>query len=100
MNNLEVIKTFLKQENAKTNLRTIQNGYNTYKGRTLYTEKNNIGFCLYNYNTVIAFIVNDTLHLNTKKYSTTTSKIQSQLKCQASYTDYKIVEYKETNGGE
>lgn len=100
MNNLEVIKTFLKQENAKTNLRNIQNGYYTYKGRTLHTEKNNIGFCLYNYNTIIAFILDNTLHLNTKKYSATTSKIQTQLRYQASYTDYKIIEYQETKGSE
>lgn len=95
MTNLEVIKKFLKQENAQTNLRNIQHGYYTYKGRTLQTKDENIGFCLYNYNTIIAFILDNTLYLNTKKYSVTTSKIQSQLKCQAQYTDYKIKEYKE-----
>ena len=95
MNNLEVIKSFLQKKNAKTNLRNIQNGYYTYKGRTLHTKEENNGFCLYNYNTVIAFILDNTLYLNTQKYSTTTSKIQSQLRYQATYTDYKIKEYKE-----
>ena len=95
MSNLEVINAFLEKENAKTNLRNIQNGYYTYKGRTLHTEQNNIGFCLYNYNTVIAFILDNTLYLNANKYSTTTSKIQSQLRRQADCTDYLIKEYTE-----
>lgn len=95
MNNLEVIKSFLQKKNAKTNLRNIQNGYYSYKGRTLHTEENDRGFCLYNYNTIIAFILDNELYLNTEKYSVTTSKIQSQLKNQATYTDYKIKEYKE-----
>lgn len=95
MSNLEVIKKFLKKEKAQTNLRNILNGYYTYKGRTLQTKNENIGFCLYNYNTIIAFILNDTLYLNTKKYSSTTSKIQTQLRNQATYTDYKIKEYEE-----
>lgn len=95
MSNLEVIKKFLKKEEAKTNLRNILNGYYTYKGRTLQTKNENIGFCLYNYNTIIAFILDNTLYVNTKKYSATTSKIQTQLKNAAQYTDYKIKEYKE-----
>ena len=97
MNNLEVIKKFLRLENAQTNLRNIQNGYFTYKGRTLQTKSENIGFCLYNYNTIIAFILDNNLYLNTSKYSPTTSKIQTQLRHQATYTDYTIKEYK---GGE
>jgi len=95
MNNLEVIKKFLKKESAKTNLRNILNGYYTYKGRTLQTQQEAYRFCLYNYNTIIAFILNDTLYLNTRKYSVTTSKIQSQLRNQATYTHYKIKEYEE-----
>ena len=99
MNNLEVIKKFLKQEDAKTNLRNILHGYYYYKGRTLQTKQEEYGFCLYNYDTVIAFIMNNTLYLNTKKYSTTTSKIQTQLKSQAQHTDYIIKEYIEMKGG-
>lgn len=95
MTNVEVIKKFLKLENAQTNLRNILNGYYYYKGRTLQTKSENIGFCLYNYNTIIAFILDNTLYLNTKKYSVTTSKIQSQLRNQATYTHYNIKEYEE-----
>ena len=93
MNNLEAIKSFLNLENAQTNLRNIQNGYYTYKGRTLHTEQEATRFCLYNYNTIIAFIIDDTLYLNKKKYSCTTSKIQNQLKSQANHTNYKIKYY-------
>ena len=95
MTNLEVIKKFLQLENAQTNLRKIPNGYNYYKGRTLQTKNENIGFCLYNYDTIIAFILDNTLYLNTKKYSVTTSIIQNQLRYQATYTHYNIKEYEE-----
>lgn len=93
MNNENVIKSFLQLKHAKTNLRNIQNGYYTYKGRTLQTKEENIGFCLYNYDTIIAFILDNTLYLNKNKYSVTTSKIQSQLAYQATHTDYIIKEY-------
>ena len=45
--------------------------------------------------TIIAFILDNTLYLNTRKYSVTTSKIQSQLRYQAQYTHYNIKEYEE-----
>lgn len=93
MNNLEVIKNFLKLKEGKTNLRDIQHGYYTYKGRTLHTETSNTGFNLINYDTKIAFILGNTLYINVKKYSATTSKIQTQLKYQATFTDYKIKKY-------
>lgn len=93
MNNLEVIKSFLNLENAQTNLRKIPNGDFIYKGRTLRTVQEATRFCLYNYNTIIAFIVDNTLYLNSKKYSCTTSKIQTQLKAQANHTNYKIKYY-------
>lgn len=48
MNNLEVIKKFLKGQEAKTALRQIYGGY---KGRTLFTD----GEELVNYQTVIAY---------------------------------------------
>ncbi len=95
MTNLEVIKKFLKKENAQTNLREISNGYYAYKGRTLQTQQEAFRFCLYNYDTIIAFILDNTLYLNTRKYSVTTSTIQNQLKYQATHTDYKIKEYEE-----
>lgn len=93
MNNLEVIKNFLKLQHGKTNLRKIPNGNIIYKGRTLQTQNTNIGFALYNYKTIIAFILDNTLYLNTQKYSVTTSKIQSQLNYLATFTDYKIIKY-------
>ena len=95
MSNLDVIKKFLTKENAKTNLRNITSSHCTYKGYTLQTKNDNIGFCLYNYSTIIAFILDNKLYLNTHKYSQTTSKIQTQLRCQALYTKYKIIEYDE-----
>ena len=91
MNNEKVIKKFLEKEQAQTPLRDIINGYYTYKGRTLYTIDNK----LVNYNTIIAYIDNNTLYINTKKYSSTTSRIQSKLKYLASLTSYNIVEYQE-----
>jgi hypothetical protein len=93
MSNEKVIKKFLEQEKAQTPLRNIVNGYYgyTYKGRTLWTRENE----LINYNTRIAYIEENTLYINTKKYSSTTSKIQSKLKQLASLTNYDIVEYQE-----
>lgn len=91
MNNEKVIKKFLEKEQAQTQLRDIVNGYYTYKGRTLYTIDNK----LVNYNTIIAYIDSNTLYINTKKYSSTTSRIQSKLKYLASLTSYNIVEYQE-----
>lgn len=91
MKNEKVIKKFLEREQAKTPLRSIINGYYSYKGRTLWTRDNE----LINYNTRIAYIEDNTLYINTKKYSSTTSHIQSKLKQLASLTSYDIVEYQE-----
>lgn len=91
MNNENVIKNFLEGYQAQTPLRNIVNGYYEYKGRTLYTRNNE----LINYNTRIAYIKNNTLYINIKKYSSTTSRIQSKIKQLASLTDYDIVEYEE-----
>ena len=71
MKNENVIKKFLEGEEAKTPLRTIVSGYYSYKGRTLWTKGNT----LINYNTRIAYIEDNTLYINTKKYSSTTSHI-------------------------
>lgn len=91
MKNENVIRKFLEGEQAKTPLREITNGYYSYKGRTLYTRDNE----LINYNTRIAYIEDNTLYINVKKYSSTTSTIQNQLKHLASLTSYNIVEYQE-----
>lgn len=91
MKNENVIKKFLEGEQAQTPLRDIQHGYYTYKGRTLYTRDNE----LINYSTRIAYIEDNTLYINTKKYSSTTSKIQNSIKLLAQNTNYNIVEYQE-----
>lgn len=91
MNNENVIKKFLEKKQAKTPLRTIINGCYSYKGRTLWTRDNE----LINYNTKIAYIEDNTLYINVKKYSSTTSKIQNKLKQLASLTSYNIIEYQE-----
>ena len=91
MKNEDVIKKFLEREQAKTSLRTIVNGYYSYKGRTLWTKGNK----LINYSTRIAYIEGNNLYINVKKYSSTTSHIQSKLKQLASLTNYDIIEYQE-----
>ena len=96
MNNENVIKKFLEQEKAQTPLRYIINGYYSYKGRTLWTRGGIYNkHELINYNTRIAYIQDNKLYINTKKYSNTTSRIQSKLKYLASLTSYNIVEYQE-----
>ena len=91
MTNENVIKTFLEKEQAKTPLRNIINGYYSYKGRTLWTRDNE----LINYNTRIAYIEGNTLYINVKKYSNTTSHIQSKIKQLGEKSNYSIVEYQE-----
>ena len=89
MKNEEIIKKFLERESAKSGLRTITNGIYQYQGRTLQTDGNK----LINYSTIIAYFYNDTLRLNTKKYSQTTSKIQNTIKRLASDMGLSITEY-------
>lgn len=91
MTNENVIKTFLEREQAKTPLRIIVNDYYSYKGRTLWTRENE----LINYNTRIAYIEGNNLYINVKKYSSTTSKIQSKIKYLGEKYNYNIVEYQE-----
>lgn len=95
MSNENVIKNFLNREHAKTQKRSIINGYYTYEGRTLYTRENKDNFELINYNTRIAYIIDNDLYLNVKKYSSTTSKIQTKIKTLAKYYNYNIIEYQE-----
>ncbi len=91
MKNEQVIKKFLEREQAKTPLREINKYYNSYKGITLYTRDNE----LINYNTRIAYIEDNTLYINTKKYSSTTSTIQNKIKLLGKEYNYNIVEYQE-----
>ena len=87
MNNKEVILAFLNGKNAKTQLRTIVNGCYYYKGRTLWTNNN----ILVNYSTNMAKIEDNKLYINIKKYSRTTSKIQSLIRGLASKFNYEVI---------
>lgn len=89
MSNEKVLLSFLNREKAQTQLRDIVNGVYVYKGRTLQTN----GDRLVNYNTIIAFWEDDKLHLNTHKYSSTTSHIQAKLKRLAQERGVDIIEY-------
>lgn len=92
MSNEKVILAFLEGKAAHTPTRDIINGVFTYKGQTLKTNS----LELINYSTVIAWKErkdSDTIHLNTKKYSQTTSKIQSKIRQLASQQGLNIVEY-------
>lgn len=90
MNNENVIKMFLSGKQAKTSLRNIYCGYYSYKGRTLYTDGNN----LINYKTTIATLKDNKLYLNINKYSNTTSRIQSKIRQLATSKGLEIVEIK------
>lgn len=82
MINLDVIKNFINHNEGKTPLRNINDGCYGYKGRTLASD----GKSLYNYNTLIAYHSdNGKLYINRDKYSSTTSKIQGQIRCQAKH---------------
>lgn len=91
MNNETVIKKFLNKEKGKTGLRDILNGCYIYKGRTLEST----GETLINYSTVIAYWKNENLYINSKKYSATTSKIQTKLRYLASINNIQYIEYKD-----
>lgn len=85
MINSDVIKNFINHKEGKTPLRNIIDDYRTYKGRTLASD----GKSLYNYNTLIAYHSdNGKLYINRDKYSSTTSKIQYQIRHEAkNYTE-------------
>jgi len=89
MNNEKVILQFLDKRAGHTPTRNITNGIYVYKGQTLKTN----GLELINYNTIIAFWEDGKLHLNTHKYSTTTSKIQSKLKYLAESKGCEVITY-------
>lgn len=89
MTNEKVILAFLEGKKAHTPTRQIQNGIYLYEGRTLES----LGDTLYNYNTQIAYIKEGVLYLNTRKYSSTTSRIQSLIKRLATDRNIQIIEF-------
>lgn len=91
MSNEKVILAFLNKKAAHTPTRDIINGVFMYKGQTLKTN----GLELINYSTRIAYHENGKLYLNTRKYSSTTSHIQSKLRRLATECGFDIVEYTE-----
>jgi len=92
MTNSDVIANFINHKKGQTPLRNIINGYHVYKGRTLASD----GKSLYNYDTLMAYHSDDgKLYINKEKYSVTTSKIQSQIRCKAK--DYTEVTESEIN---
>lgn len=92
MINSDVIKNFINHKEGKTPLRNIIDEYRVYKGRTLASD----GRSLYNYNTLIAYHSdNGKLYINDEKYSVTTSKIQSQIRCKSKH--YTEVSEREIN---
>lgn len=90
MSNEKVIRNFLEGKAGHTPTRTINGAVYSYKGETLKTN----GLELINYSTRIAYKKDNILYINTTKYSSTTSKIQSQLKRLAQNYNYNIVEYR------
>lgn len=85
MNNQTIITNFI---NGATEGHTpYRNIYNTNASATLRIDGDN----LINYETIIAVRAGDIIKINNKKYSTTTSKIQSLIKRIALSND-KIVE--------
>lgn len=93
MSNEKVIRAFLEGHAGHTPTRDIINGVYVYKGQTLKTN----GLELINYSTRIAFHQDNKLYINIKKYSRTTSKIQTLLKRLAQEKNFEIIEYMEEN---
>ena len=89
MSNEKVILNFLNKKAAHTPTRNITNGVYQYKGQTLKSN----GLELINYSTRIAYHQNNKLYLNIKKYSSTTSHIQSKLRRLAEDMGFQIVEF-------
>lgn len=76
MRNINVIENFIDGNNDK---RRTQNLYR-------------IGNNLVNYNTTIAHKDGNTIYLNTRKYSVTTSKIQNMIKRESWLMGYLVVD--------
>lgn len=83
MRNIEVVKKFYNQEKAKSST-----------GNLFVRTNGDYSVELVNYKTVIAYIEDDTVYLNIRKYSSTTSTIQTMLIEEGSKTDYNFKFYK------
>ena len=79
--NKNVIKNYLQFVESKSHNENLYTRYN-YNGE----------WELVNYRTPLVRIVDNTLYLNTKKYSVTTSKIQSYIRQAIEFTQFDIVE--------
>lgn len=79
--NKNVIKNYLNFVDSKSHTGNLYTRYN-YNGE----------WELVNYSTPLVRIIDNTLYLNTKKYSTTTSIIQSHIREAILHTSYDIVE--------
>lgn len=88
MTNRQVIESFLNKRAGHTPKRQVLNGVYYYEGMTLRSN----GLELINYQTRIAYHQDNKLYLNIKKYSVTTSKIQSLIKHLASQEGLEIIE--------
>lgn len=88
MSNEKVIQLFLNREKGHTPSRYILGDWGMYKGQTLTSN----GDTLINYNTKIAEWKGDTLYLNNKKYSITTSKIQNKIRYLAHQKNIDVIE--------
>ena len=88
MSNEKVILLFLQKKEGHTPTRDIPNGYYTYRGNTLEST----GEELINYKTRIAYWKENKIYLNIKKYSVTTSKIQSKIKYLAHQNNIEVIE--------
>lgn len=80
-NNENVIKNYLRFIDSKSHNENLYTRYN-YNGE----------WELVNYSTPLVRIVDNTLYFNTKKYSVTTSKIQTYIKREIANSCYDIVE--------
>lgn len=93
MSNEKVILAFLEGKEAHTPTREVGTYYLTftYKGQTLKAD----GKELINYSTRIAYKKDGKVFLNIKKYSVTTSKIQSKIHYLAEQKGFEVVTYEE-----
>ena len=93
MSNEKVILVFLEGKEAHTPTREVGFYYSvySYKGQTLRTDGNE----LINYSTRIAYKKDGKVFLNIKKYSVTTSKIQSKISYLAHQKGFEVVTYEE-----
>ncbi len=88
MTNRQVIENFINKRAGHTPKRQVLNGIYYYEGMTLRSN----GLELINYQTRISYHQDNKLYLNIRKYSVTTSKIQSLIKHLASQEGLEVIE--------